>query len=126
MQFLAILMLVFAVLVATFAVQNAYPVTIYFLKWQFEASFALVILISLLIGAVAVGSLGLVHQATNRIKARNQVRGKEEKSVATGEVRTEKTGDPAKISPEASPEASLEAKEDVAGGVDDSPQEVEG
>ena len=30
MQFLAILMLVFAVLVATFAVQNAYPVTIYF------------------------------------------------------------------------------------------------
>jgi uncharacterized integral membrane protein len=70
MQLLFILTLLFAVLVATFALQNAYPVTIYFLKWQFEASFGLVILVCVLIGAVALGSLGLVHQAGNRLKAR--------------------------------------------------------
>ena len=118
MQFLLILMLVFAVLVATFALQNAYPVTIYFLKWQFEASFALVILICLLIGAVAVGSLGLVHQATNRLKARNQDREKGEKSEETEDALAEKPDDVGTVSPE--------AKENLAGGVDDSPQEVEG
>ncbi len=118
MQFLLILMLIFAILVATFALQNAYPVTIYFLKWQFEASFALVVLICLLIGAVAVGSLGLVHQATNRLKTRNKDREKAENSDEVGEASVEildvaDTGGP-------------EEKENVAGGVDDSPQEVEG
>ena len=118
MQILLILMLVFAILVATFALQNAYPVTIYFLKWQFEASFALVILLCLLIGAVAVGSLGLVHQATNRLKARNQNREKEEKTGETGDAFTDKPDDAGTV--------NTEAKENVAGGVDDSPQEVEG
>jgi len=76
MQFLFILILFFAVLVAIFAIQNAYPVTIYFLKWQFEASLGLVILISLLIGAVSLGGLGLIHQTKDKLKAR--IQGKEE------------------------------------------------
>ena len=50
MQALFLVALIFAVLVAVFALQNAYPVTIYFLSWQFEASLGLVILFSLLIG----------------------------------------------------------------------------
>ncbi|MBA2133030.1 LapA family protein [Capillibacterium thermochitinicola] len=118
MQFMLILMLVFAVLVATFALQNAYPVTIYFLKWQFEASFALVILLSLLIGAVAVGSLGLVHQATERLKALNQSRGKGERNEEAGDIPTGK--------PEEIGAVGADTKENAAGGVDDSAQEVEG
>ena len=64
------------------------------------------------------GSLGLVHQATNRLKARNQNREKEEKTGETGDAFTDKPDDAGTV--------NTEAKENVAGGVDDSPQEVEG
>ncbi|NLM37248.1 MAG: LapA family protein [Firmicutes bacterium] len=126
MQFMFILVLVFAVLVATFALQNAYPVTIYFLKWQFEASFALVILLSLLIGAVAVGSLGLVHRATERLKTLNQSRGKGEKSEEAGDIGAEGPEAVDTVGTEAAGAAGPEAKENAAGGGDDSAQEVEG
>jgi len=118
MQLFFILALVFAILVATFALQNAYPVTIYFLKWEFEASFGLVILICLLIGAVAVGGLGLVHQATSRLKARSRKQEAAEEREETGDGRPELIDDAATT--------STAVQENAAGGVDDSPQEVEG
>ena len=106
MQFVFILTLIFAVLVAIFASQNAYPVTIYFLKWQFEASFGLVILISLLIGAISFGSLGLVHQAKSRLKRTNKAKGPAVENLVPEEI-----------------DAKVKVKE--PGGVDDSPQKVE-
>ncbi|HBK68522.1 MAG TPA: hypothetical protein DEB05_11145 [Firmicutes bacterium] len=79
MQALFLVALIFAVLVAVFALQNAYPVTIYFLRWQFEASLGLVILFSLLIGAVSLGGFGLLHQAKTKFR---KPRGKGEKRQA--------------------------------------------
>jgi uncharacterized integral membrane protein len=47
-----ILLFVIIVAVATFSVQNAAPVAVSFLSWHFEASLALVIVLSLLVGLV--------------------------------------------------------------------------
>jgi len=49
---LLILLLVIIALVAAFSVQNAAPVTISFILWKFQASLAIVIFLSVLIGAV--------------------------------------------------------------------------
>lgn len=130
MQFLFILILFFAVLVAIFAIQNAYPVTIYFLKWQFEASLGLVILISLLIGAVSLGGLGLIHQTKDKLKARIQGKEEEKEGQAREGEGTERL--PAEVKSEV-PREKLEAgaigerdaKMNGPGGVEDSSQEVE-
>ncbi|HXY62098.1 MAG TPA: LapA family protein [Nitrospirota bacterium] len=47
-----ILLLLIIVAVAAFSVQNAAPVAVSFLSWHFEASLALVIVISLLAGLI--------------------------------------------------------------------------
>lgn len=63
MQFYLLLALVFALVVAIFAVQNTEPVTINFLTWQFkEISLVLVILGSSAVGAVFLFLLGVVKQ----------------------------------------------------------------
>ena len=49
-------LLVVAALVAIFSVQNAAPVTIVFLGWTFQASLAIVILLSAVAGAVLAAS----------------------------------------------------------------------
>lgn len=86
MQFVMVITLVFAVFVAIFALQNAYPVTVHFLDWQFEASLALVILISALAGAVLFGISGLVRQARSRIHCwRWGTNGGEKKSTKMNE-----------------------------------------
>lgn len=56
--------LIFALLIAVFAVQNAVPVDIQFLSWRFPGiSLALVIFGSLVIGALFAFILGLFRQA---------------------------------------------------------------
>ena len=134
MQFVFILMLIFAVLVAVFALQNAHPVTIFFLKWHFEASLGLVILICLLIGAVSLGSLGLVHQTRARLKARTQGKEAEEAdeegdAEETDEPPAETLAEPKTEVPRRKPAAGttvdLDTKMNAPGGVDDSAQEVE-
>ncbi|WP_366924964.1 lipopolysaccharide assembly protein LapA domain-containing protein [Metallumcola ferriviriculae] len=63
MQFYLVSALLFALLVAIFAVQNTELVTINFLAWQFkEISLVLVILGSSVIGAVFLFFLGMVKQ----------------------------------------------------------------
>ncbi len=47
-----ILIIVIIVVVAVFSAQNAAPVAVSFLAWRFEASLALVIVLSLFCGAV--------------------------------------------------------------------------
>lgn len=64
MQFYLLGVLVFALLVAIFAVQNAVPVDIKFLSWRFpNISLALVMLGSLVAGAFFAFILGLIRQA---------------------------------------------------------------
>ena len=130
MQLVFVLLLIFAVLVAIFAIQNAYPVTIYFLKWQFDASLGLVILISLLIGAVSFGGLGLIHQTKAKLKARSQGRegekadqGKEEE--ANGERPAEGKSEAPGEMPAAETGGERDSKMDMPGGVEDSTQTVE-
>lgn len=74
MQVLILITLLAAVLVAVFALQNAYPVTINFLGWQFEASLALVILVSVLAGAALFGVFGITRQAQVKIDSWRQRR----------------------------------------------------
>lgn len=59
MQAGVIVAIVFAILVSVFALQNAQPVDINFLTLHGEASLALVILISVAVGAVILGMLNL-------------------------------------------------------------------
>ena len=48
-----VLLMILLVLAAVFSVQNAEPAVITFLFWQFEASLAIVIFLTLLCGMIA-------------------------------------------------------------------------
>ncbi|KUJ90781.1 MAG: Uncharacterized protein XD65_0434 [Caldanaerobacter subterraneus] len=61
-QYYTILALIFAIIVAIFAISNAGPVDISFLYWHYSISQALVILLSAAIGAIIVGTIGLFGQ----------------------------------------------------------------
>ncbi len=58
--------LIFALLVAAFAIQNSLPVTVSFVAWSFQTSLVIVILGAATFGALAVVSLAIPMQ----IKAR--------------------------------------------------------
>ncbi len=64
-----VIFLVFLMLVAVFSVQNAFPVTITFFFWRFEASIAIVIFLSVLCGLVAGGVLMAVLRKKKPFKA---------------------------------------------------------
>lgn len=95
MQILILFTLVFSLLVAVFALQNAYPVTVHFLGWKFEASLALVILFSVLAGALLFGFFGLARQARAKISSWQFGKGKkaekEEKKARLNPKSTEET-----------------------------------
>ncbi|MDI3529855.1 MAG: hypothetical protein PWQ23_1674 [Thermoanaerobacter sp.] len=61
-QYYTILALIFAIIVAIFAVFNAGTVDINFLYWHYSISQALVILLSAAIGAIIVGTIGFFGQ----------------------------------------------------------------
>ncbi|MGO1370929.1 MAG: LapA family protein [Senegalia sp. (in: firmicutes)] len=61
MQLWFIISLVFAILIAVFALQNSASVLINFLFTEVEVSQALVIFISALVGAIIVALLGMVR-----------------------------------------------------------------
>ncbi|MDK2815295.1 MAG: hypothetical protein PWP18_1208 [Thermoanaerobacter sp.] len=61
-QYYTILALIFAIIVAVFAISNAGPVDISFLYWHYSISQALVILLSAAIGAIIVWIIGLFGQ----------------------------------------------------------------
>lgn len=52
MQIFLIFSLIIAALATIFAVQNAAPITVNFLVWEFEGSLALILLIALIAGAM--------------------------------------------------------------------------
>ncbi len=72
MQFYLLLGLVFALLVAVFAVQNSTPVNIRFLAWEFKnISLALVVLGAAAGGAFAVFIMGLGREVRHAWRARD-------------------------------------------------------
>lgn len=66
-----VISLLFAILVAIFAMQNSMSVTINFLFVEFTISQALVILISAVFGAIIVLFLGTITQIKANMKIRN-------------------------------------------------------
>lgn len=56
MTLIILVLLILLAIVAIFSVQNAMPVTVTFMLWKFEASLAIVIFLSLLIGMI-VGAI---------------------------------------------------------------------
>lgn len=70
MQLKYILALLFALVVAIFALLNAQPVTVEFIFDEFQISLALVILVSAFAGAVILGFLGVFRQVKESLKSR--------------------------------------------------------
>jgi len=70
MQVTYILALLFALIVAIFAIQNAQPVTVDFMFNEFQVSLALVILVSVFAGAIILGFLGIFRQIRTGLKTR--------------------------------------------------------
>jgi putative membrane protein len=64
MQIILIIALLIAILAVIFALQNAIPVSITFLVWKTEGSLALVLLVTLAVGAV----VGLLVSLPGRIR----------------------------------------------------------
>lgn len=71
MQITYIIALLFALIVAVFAIQNAQPVTVDFMFNRFEISLALVILVSVFAGALILGFLGIFRQVKAGLKLRD-------------------------------------------------------
>ncbi len=57
-----VLSLIFALIVAVFAIQNADAVAVKFLIWDISVSQALIVLISAIFGALAVALIGMISQ----------------------------------------------------------------
>jgi uncharacterized integral membrane protein len=70
LQLKYILALLFALMVAIFALLNAQPVTVEFIFDEFQISLALVILVSAFAGAVILGFLGVFRQVKESLKSR--------------------------------------------------------
>lgn len=73
-----VLSLIFALVVATFAIQNADSVVINFITWKISVSQALIILVSAIVGALIVMLLSLFKQ----LKMGSAIRS-EKKAVST-------------------------------------------
>lgn len=70
MQLTLVVLLVFAISIAVFSVQNATPVTVVVLNRSFDTSLVIVILVSIAAGAVGAGLLGLGRQLRLSLKLR--------------------------------------------------------
>ena len=71
-QLLVLLALVFAIVIATFAVQNTMPVSVRFLFWQAdEVAVSVLVLISAALGAAAILLLGIAREVQWRWRQRN-------------------------------------------------------
>lgn len=71
MQGTIIFGLVFAIIIAIFAIQNASIVALNILTWEFEISLAVVVLGSIIFGALVIGIFSYVKQFQLRRKNKN-------------------------------------------------------
>ena len=74
----AILLVIVIAVAVIFSVQNASPVALSFLSWHFEASLAVVILLTLVVGMI----LGMAILSLSRL--RRSMRKKKEQGKQTG------------------------------------------
>lgn len=72
MQFILVIALIFALLVAVFAIQNAITVQVVLFAWKFKTSLVLVIFGSAILGALSVGLFSLVQYIQWKMKLRKQ------------------------------------------------------
>ncbi|BAS28465.1 lipopolysaccharide assembly protein LapA domain-containing protein [Limnochorda pilosa] len=70
MVWLLVLALIFALLVAVFALQNAAVIVVHLFAWQVEVSLVLVVLASATVGAVSVGLAAMVQRVRVGIRLR--------------------------------------------------------
>ncbi len=75
MELYLILAAVLGIFVAIFAIQNAAPVTVKFLLWEFESSLAVLIIIAMLAGMLLVFLLSI----PGRIKRRKEIYDRQKK-----------------------------------------------
>jgi uncharacterized integral membrane protein len=76
-----ILVLIIIVFVAAFSVQNAVPVAVSFLAWHYEASLALVVVLSLLLGIVFGMALLSLLRIRRSLRARRKSAGSDKTTV---------------------------------------------
>lgn len=77
-QLLFIVSLVFAIIVTLFALINANPVVINFYFYKIEASLALIILLSAILGAIIVTTLGIASHFRFKNEIKRLSKDKEE------------------------------------------------
>ncbi|OAG27962.1 LapA family protein [Thermodesulfatator autotrophicus] len=75
MEIYLILAAVLGIFIAVFAIQNAAPVTVKFLVWQFESSLAVLIILAMLAGMLLVFLISL----PGRLKRRKELFDKQRK-----------------------------------------------
>lgn len=86
LEFKFIISLVFAILVAIFAIQNASSVDVNFFLWKFSISQAIVIFGSAIVGGIIVLLLGLIKQIRQNMRIKkitkeNEIISKENKEL---------------------------------------------
>jgi putative membrane protein len=60
---ISVLLIIIAVMVIVFLIQNALPVTVTLLAWHFDASLAVVVILSVLVGMVIMALLFILAGA---------------------------------------------------------------
>lgn len=66
-----VIAIIFILIVSIFAVQNADPVSIFFLIWQFQASLAIVIFLSVLSGIIIGSTLTFLFRLRRQWKTKH-------------------------------------------------------
>jgi uncharacterized integral membrane protein len=83
---LAVVGVVMLGVVALFSIQNAAPVTVWFYNWQFSASLAVVVFLSVLTGMVVMALFSLSLRVRRSLRNRAKGAGKEKAGPAAPSV----------------------------------------
>ncbi len=78
-----VFIIVITAVVAVFSVQNAAPVSVTFLSWHFEASLAVIILLSILAGLIA----GIIVLSSIQFARSSRKKAKQEKDNTSNNER---------------------------------------
>lgn len=68
---ISVLLIIIAVVVIVFLIQNALPVTVTLFVWHFDASLAMVVILSVLVGMVVMALLFVLAGAKKFFQKKN-------------------------------------------------------
>ncbi len=68
---ISVFLIIIAVVVIVFLIQNALPVTVTLLAWHFDASLAMVVILSVLLGMVIMALLFILTGAKKYFQKKN-------------------------------------------------------